>query len=220
MDDADRSALIELAQTHRNQTSEVLPSPYVRISNFLPDPERDVLFAEIVAAEPDYVSNAMDGRRAMVLTSPPSSAGLLIARILEAATRLIVPLGLDPDRLIAPTVSDLVVVASGHRDFFGPHRDDIAPLATAQTRARRVSITFHMNSSPKQFTGGELRLYDHRVLDGEPTPATTFVPIEPEDNTLIAFLSSTRHEVATVVFERNTFADRRFSINGSFSIPN
>jgi|LakMenEpi03Aug12_release.lakeMendotaPanAssembly.Ray.scaffolds.fasta_scaffold401919_2 hypothetical protein len=222
MDEADRAALAQLARDHRSRSlehAEVLPSPYVKVCGFLPPAERDALFDAIVAAEADYISNAMDGRRALVLFPAPAIAELFATEILRAATSLLAPLGFDPEELVAPTARDLAVTASGHGDFFGPHRDDIAPLSTPATRARRVSLAFHLNSVPKRFEGGELRLYDYRVFNGESVPANTFTALEPEDNTLIAFLSGTRHDVASVRFEDNAFAGRRFSVTGSFSIP-
>jgi hypothetical protein len=222
MDDADRAALAQLARDHRSRSleqAEVLPSPYVKVGGLLPQAERDALFEAIVSAEASYVSNATEGRRALVLYPAPPIAALFAAEILRIAPSLLKPLGFDPDGLVAPTARDLAVTASGHGDFFGPHRDDIAPLATPETRARRVSLAFHLNSVPKCFEGGELRLYDYRVFNGEAVPANTFTALAPEDNTLIAFLSGTRHDVASVRFEENTFAGRRFSITGSFSIP-
>jgi hypothetical protein len=222
MDDADRAALAELARDHRNRSldqAEVFPSPYVKVNGFLTKADRDALFETIVAAESEYISNAMDGRRALVLYPAPAIAELFAAEILRVASSLVKPLGFRPEDLVAPTTCDLAVTASGHGDFFGPHRDDIAPLATPETQARRVSLAFHLNSVPKRFEGGELRLYDYRIFNEESVPANSFVALEPEDNTLIAFLSSTRHDVASVRFEDNEFAGRRFSITGSFSIP-
>jgi hypothetical protein len=222
MDDADRAALAEMARDHRSRSleqAEVLPSPYVRVDGFLPQADRDALFEAIVEAEADYVSNAMDGRRALVLYPAPPIAELFAAEILRVAPNLLAPLGFDPEELVAPGARDLAIGASGHGDFFGPHRDDTAPLATPETRARRVSLAFHLNSVPKRFEGGELRLYSYRVFNGESVPANTFTALEPEDNTLIAFLSGTRHDVASVRFEDNEFVGRRFSVTGSFSIP-
>ena len=222
MDDVDRNALAELAHAYRNQALEqadVLTSPYVRIGGFLSPTDRDALFEAITAAEAEYVSNAMDGRRALVLYPAPAFARSVTDELRRIAPSLVGPLGFDPEDLVAPSTFDLAVTASGHGDFFGPHRDDIAPLATPETRARRVSVALHLNSRPKRFEGGELRLYDYRVFNGESVPANTFTALEPEDNTLIAFLSGTRHDVASVRFEDNTFRHRRFSITGSFSIP-
>jgi Rps23 Pro-64 3,4-dihydroxylase Tpa1-like proline 4-hydroxylase len=222
MDDADRAALAQLARDHRNRSleqAEVLPSPYVKVNGFLPQDDRNALFETIVAAESEYASNAMDGRRALVLYPAPAIAELIAAEILRVASSLVEPLGFGPEDLVAPTAHDLAITASGHGDFFGPHRDDIGPLATPETLTRRVSLAFHLNSVPKRFEGGELRLYDYRVFNEESVPANTFVALEPEDNTLIAFLSGTRHDVASVRFEDNEFAGRRFSITGSFSIP-
>ncbi|CAM8657777.1 Oxoglutarate/iron-dependent dioxygenase [Acidimicrobiia bacterium] len=222
MEDADRAALAQLARDHRNRSleyAEVWPSPYVKANGFLPQADRDELFKAIVAAESEYVSNAMDGRRALVLYPAPAIAELFAAQILRVAPSLVEPLGFRTEDLVAPTARDLAVTASGHGDFFGPHRDDTGPLATPETQARRVSLAFHLNSVPKRFEGGELRLYDYRVFNDESVPANTFAALEPEDNTLIAFLSSTRHDVASVRFEDNAFAGRRFSITGSFSIP-
>jgi SM-20-related protein len=89
------------------------------------------------------------------------------------------------------------LTASGNGDYFKIHTDS-SPI----TSSRIISYVYYFHSTPKPFTGGELRLYENR-------DALKFKEIEPKNNSLILFKSDCWHEVMPVKNSGN-FADSRF----------
>ena len=219
MDIEDQRALAALAAQHeqrQRQHAEIHPSPFVMLHGVLSQTQRDALFNEILGMELNFRSNEMGGRRASVLH--PAPVAIVQERIHDLAVEIVTPFGFSAEDLESPSINDLAITASGHGDFFGPHRDDSAPVNDPTIESRRVSVALHLHKTPQRFAGGALRLHDYRIENGFSVPVPTFQSIDPDDNTLVAFLSSTRHEVDTVRLEDNNFADRRFSITGSFTL--
>ena len=77
-----------------------------------------------------------------------------------------------------------------------------------------LTFVYYFNPDPKQFTGGELRIYDGEVRDGQFDAAETFHLIEPVDNSIIFFPSFFHHEVLPVHTEVSGLAGCRFTVNG------
>jgi hypothetical protein len=101
------------------------------------------------------------------------------------------------------------VAAHAAGDFFGVHTDNgRAPVA-----GRRITAVYYFNWAPKRFSGGQLRLYDGLLRRGRFEPATTYVTIEPVDNSLVFFSSELFHEVRPVHGETTAFCDGRFTVN-------
>jgi hypothetical protein len=218
MEEEDRRAIARIAAQHdqqRRAQAEIHASPFIALHSVLSPTERDELFASLLEMEPEFRSNEMGGRRGLVLH--PAPLDIIVGRLQQLKAEIVTPFGFAPEDIESPAVSDLAVSASGHGDFFGPHRDDTAPTRDPAVESRRVSVAFHLFKEPKRFSGGALRLHNYRIENGMAVAVPSFQAIDPEDNTLVAFLSSTRHEVDTVRLENNHFADRRFSITGSFT---
>jgi SM-20-related protein len=92
--------------------------------------------------------------------------------------------------------------------FFAPHVDTGHPLVAS----RRISCVYHFHSSPRRFTGGELKLYDTWVTDRGSTAAATYTTLTPLDNSIVFFPSHAFHEVCPVHRETKAFGDSRFAI--------
>jgi 2-oxoglutarate-Fe(II)-dependent oxygenase superfamily protein len=92
--------------------------------------------------------------------------------------------------------------------FFAPHVDTGHSL----TVTRRISCVYYFHSSPRRFTGGELKLYDSWVTDGGSTAAPTCTTLTPIDNSIVFFPSDEFHEVCPVHLETDAFHDSRFAI--------
>lgn len=92
------------------------------------------------------------------------------------------------------------MTATSNGGFFKRHTD--RGIATPN---RKISYVYFLNSSPKPFTGGELRLY-------EGNESIKVNQIEPTNNTLILFHADCWHEVMPV--QCSDFADSRFTVNG------
>jgi len=65
--------------------------------------------------------------------------------------------------------------------FFVPHIDTGHPMVAN----RRISCVYHFHSTPRRFTGGELKLYDTWVMNQASVAATSHTTLMPLDNTLV-----------------------------------
>jgi 2OG-Fe(II) oxygenase superfamily len=99
-------------------------------------------------------------------------------------------------------------------DFFGLHRDEFQPWTD---RCRMVSFVYYFGLAPREFEGGELRLYG----PGGPSAAGSdepgaYVEIQPEPNSIVFFASSLPHEVMPVRSTGDGAGAIRWSVNGWF----
>jgi Rps23 Pro-64 3,4-dihydroxylase Tpa1-like proline 4-hydroxylase len=92
--------------------------------------------------------------------------------------------------------------------FFVPHVDTGHPMVAN----RRISCVFHFHSTPRRFTGGELKLYDTWLMNQSSTAAASQTTLMPLDNSLVFFPSDAFHEVCPVQRETDHFGDSRFAI--------
>jgi len=94
-----------------------------------------------------------------------------------------------------------VAHSDGH--YFQRHSD---VLLTKKDRVRMISVICYLHGHPKNFQGGELRLYS---IDG-----TNSVDIIPKNNSAIFFPSVYEHEVLTTHVQSGDFKDSRFAFTG------
>ncbi len=87
-----------------------------------------------------------------------------------------------------------------HGDFFRSHTDH--GDAWNKAASRRLSFVYYFHDNPKVFTGGELRVYDQlHSAEGGVSHAETFQLVEPVDNSIVFFPSTTLHEVCPVLVD-------------------
>jgi SM-20-related protein len=105
---------------------------------------------------------------------------------------------------------EFAICAYGNGGHFAGHID----TNEVTDRIRVVSCVYYFAAMPRQFSGGELRLYGFPALSRGNAPDAPFVDITPETDTLVAFPSWIRHEVLPVrVPEGGSWRDHRFTIN-------
>jgi len=96
------------------------------------------------------------------------------------------------------------------RNYYKVHNDS----GSADTAHRVLTFVYYFHRQPKAFSGGELRVYDHKVHNGYHYAADTYRTIEPTDNSIVFFASEEMHEVLNVSCPSQQFLDSRFTING------
>jgi SM-20-related protein len=120
---------------------------------------------------------------------------------------------LEALHLIEPDVEprEFIITAYGDGGHIADHIDTYKWL----DRVRVLSCVYYFASTPRRFSGGELRLYGfpQRAAAGGEPPAPSFVDIEPRTDTLIVFPSWLRHRVLPVHVPTGTWADSRFTVN-------
>jgi len=77
-----------------------------------------------------------------------------------------------------------------------------------------LSFSYFLHSRPKEFTGGQLRVFDLVVRDGQPHPAHTYREIHPDHDTLVFFPSMAWYAVGMVEQARRSPLSGRISLQG------
>jgi Rps23 Pro-64 3,4-dihydroxylase Tpa1-like proline 4-hydroxylase len=101
---------------------------------------------------------------------------------------------------------EIQVTASNDGDYFRLHRD------ASDEDTREISFVYFFHREPRRFSGGELRIYQTRVIDGRVTPADHAHTLSPRQDAIVFFPS--QHEVLPVRVPSHEFADSRFTVNG------
>jgi len=104
---------------------------------------------------------------------------------------------------------EFAICAYGDGGHFAGHID----TNEVTDRVRVVSCVYYFAATPRQFSGGELRLYGFPPLSGGRGSDAPFIDITPETDTLVAFPSWIRHQVLPVRVPEDSWRDHRFTIN-------
>jgi len=158
---------------------------------------------------PGVTGSAIDyeQRRSCVLMDLGGQERMIVDRLLTCLPRVLQKWGRDPF-----TISriETQTTASNHGDFFRCHSDNAAD----EVASREVTFVYFFHREPKQFTGGELRIYDSRRENEYYVPTANYRTIVPEQNQLVMFASGLSHEITPVDCPSGQFADSRFTVNG------
>ena len=101
-----------------------------------------------------------------------------------------------------PYELEMEAINNGDGAFFSTHIDTIHGM---KSRHRIISSVYYYGREPKQFLGGELKIYS---LD-----RSRSFTLEPLCNSIVFFPSIFPHEVLPVHVSTGAFEDGRFSIN-------
>ncbi len=103
---------------------------------------------------------------------------------------------------------EMQMTASGDGDFFRMHRD------RDETDTREISFVYFFHAEPRQFSGGELRVFDNEIVKGTSVPTDRTQLISPRPGMAVFFASRTEHEVLPVRVHTGEFRNSRFTVNG------
>ena len=190
----------------------VIPTPWLQIDDVLGAEDLARLVDFVLAREaqlrPSEVTTKVEGyRRSRVLFDFPELSELVLSRVrayLPAALRALAV----PRFHVAKIEAQLTAHNDG--DYFKVHPDS----GSEDTAAREITFVYYFNREPKGYAGGELVLYDSRLVNGRLEKGESFSLIEPRRNSMVLFPSHCHHEVLPVTCPSRTFADSRFTING------
>ncbi|HIK28008.1 MAG: 2OG-Fe(II) oxygenase [Oscillatoriaceae bacterium SKW80] len=192
--------------------TNVLPSEYLQLDNFLSPNEQKRLIEFVIQKEKEFVptstsTGAADYRRSWVLYSFPEFSELLISKIRAIFPDICRKLGLQPFK-----ISQIEAQITAHNDgnYYKVHNDN----GSADTATRTITYVYYFYREPKAYSGGELVIYDSKIENNFYVKADSFKTIEPRNNSIVFFLSRYMHEVLPVSCPSKAFADSRFTING------
>ncbi|MDZ7956496.1 MAG: 2OG-Fe(II) oxygenase [Aulosira sp. DedQUE10] len=189
-----------------------MPSGYVQIDNFLTAEEHQLLLNYVLEKESDFVptttsTNEINYRQSMVLYSFPEFSELILTRIQALIPNVFSSLGL-PSFPITYIESQLTAHNDGN--YFRIHNDNGSP----ETSLRELTYVYYFYREPKYFSGGELLIYDSKIINNFYVNSESFQTVEPRNNSIVFFLSRYMHEVLPVSCPSQFFANSRFTING------
>jgi Rps23 Pro-64 3,4-dihydroxylase Tpa1-like proline 4-hydroxylase len=197
------------------EPTSVLASQYVQIDNFLTQEEKKELLAYTLQRESAFVSTGTttntpqypDHRNSWVLYIFPEFSELIIRRI-----RAILPDIFRKLEVPSFPISQIEAQLTAHNDgnYYKIHNDNSSP----ETVARELTFVYYFHQEPKQFSGGELLIYDSKIENNHYVKAESFKTIEPRNNSIVFLLSRYLHEVLPVSCPSKAFANSRFTING------
>jgi SM-20-related protein len=171
--------------------------------------EQEMSFAISEVLSPGVSGGAVDyeRRRSRVLMDMGGRERVIVDRLLTCLPRVLQKWGRDPFPI---SRVEAQVTASNHGDFFQCHSDNGAE----EVAAREITFVYFFHREPKQFAGGELRIYDSRRENDNYVPTANYRTIVPEQNQLVVFASGLSHEITPVDCPSGQFADSRFTVNG------
>lgn len=192
--------------------TNVLNSNYIQIDNFLSPEEHQRLIKYVLANESAFVptntsTNDTNYRRSMVLYSFPEFSELIVNKIQTIFPDIVSKLDI-PSFKISQIESQLTSHNDGN--YYKIHNDNGSPA----TATRELTYVYYFYREPKNFSGGELVIYDSKVENNFYVSAESFKTVEPRNNSIVFFLSRYMHEVLPVNCPSKSFADSRFTING------
>lgn len=197
-----------------NPKSKFFPAQYWQIDNFLP-PEQyqqvlDTAFSkqqqfknsQTVTKEDSYrQSSVLPGKYFSELYYSMKS------KVLDA-----LPSALSNLEHPQFDVSHVEMQMTAHNDgcFYKVHSD----AGSAKTKTRELTYVYYFYQEPKAFGGGELKIYDTKIINGKVIREDNSKIVEPLNNSIVFFNSRCKHEVLPIACPSGQFEASRFTLNG------
>jgi SM-20-related protein len=201
------------------ESADYFPAQCVVLDEFLTSAELNTLMQYVLEQEmqfeisevlsPGVTGGAVDyeHRRSRVLMDLGGQERVIVDRLMTCLPRILEKWGREPFSI---SRVETQTTASNHGDFFHCHIDNGADAVAA----REITFVYFFHRDPKQFSGGELRIYDSRRENDNCVATSDYRTIVPEQNQLVLFASGLSHEITPVECPSGAFADSRFTING------
>jgi SM-20-related protein len=219
--DTSSASSVEGSDVAVMESEEILPARCVIFEEFLVPAELEMLTRYALQHEANFrVSEVLspvakggivdhEYRRSRVLDEPGQEINALMDRIKACLPRVLPKLELSTFPVAREEVQ---ITASNHGDFFRWHSDN----AQEEIASREITFVYFFHREPKQFRGGELRIYDSLSNNGAYIPTTSYRVIVPRQNQIVFFRSSLAHEITPIECPSGEFGDSRFTVNGWF----
>jgi Rps23 Pro-64 3,4-dihydroxylase Tpa1-like proline 4-hydroxylase len=197
----------------------VLPAKCVILDEFLSPQELEELTRFTIEHEADFsasevVSPSADGgivnyehRRSRVLMDLSHHQDLMLARIKAVLPQVLETLGMEEFSI---TDVEAQVTASNDGDFFHFHSDN----GSDRVASRHLTFVYFFHREPREFEGGDLRIHDANLEEGNYVSAGSYQTIVPQQNQIVFFPCELLHEITPVKCSSQLFADNRFTLNG------
>ena len=208
--------------------------PHLQLCGFLSDSEHKELLDWTLGNPHEFAPATITGkggatgridpaqRIALVAPVPEPMVDRLNARFNDSFDEIAGAIGYSGP---PPSSFEIQLAAHGDGAHYKPHLDvplgeKRKPLGAAPGEDRVLSAVYYYHREPRGFSGGALRLHrfsaDWDRTDADPS---SYVDVQPLDNSLVAFPSWAMHEVRPVSCPSGRFEDYRFALNCWFCRP-
>ncbi|RMH75847.1 MAG: proline hydroxylase [Cyanobacteria bacterium J007] len=202
------------ADPNPNNGPVLIESRYFQIENFLTPKEHNRLLNYVLNKKSEFVQSTVSSgdpeyRKSLLLFYFEDFAELIQARLKQNFSTICKELGIGEF-----PISQIETQITAHNDghYYKAHNDN----GDEKTATRAISYVYYFNREPKQFSGGELKIYDSWKHNESyyTMAAESSKVVQPYNNSIVFFSSSCCHEVQPVRCSSNDFADSRFTLNG------
>ncbi|MBE9212890.1 2OG-Fe(II) oxygenase [Plectonema cf. radiosum LEGE 06105] len=194
--------------------SQFFPANYLQIDNFLPQEEYQKVIDTAFNKQSEFkdsrtVTNTENYRQSLILPGKEFSEVYYLVKnkLLETFPSLI-------NQLKHPefSVSHVEMQMTAHNDgaFYKAHTD----AGSEKTKTRELTYVYYFYQEPKQFSGGELKIYDTEMQGKKIIQKENSRVIEPRNNSIVFFNSRCKHEVLPILCSSGEFKASRFTLNG------
>lgn len=186
------------------------PTELNALTQYALDHEGEFKVSEVISPGISSSKVDFDHRRSRVLMDLGRHEVVIVDHLRTVLDRILARLGHESFR-----IADLEaqITASNQGDFFRWHTDNAEP-SNDRIAGRKVTFVYFFHREPKQFQGGELRIYDSVWKNNTYAPSANYRCVIPEQNQMVVFRSSLVHEITPVECPSRAFADSRFTVNG------
>jgi len=183
------------------------PQELEELTRFALEHEQDFQASEVVspAAENGVIDHSY--RRSKVLMDLAQYQDMILNRVKSALPEILEKLGMEPFTIAGVEAQ---ITASNDGDFFQFHNDN----GSEGVASRHLTFVYFFHREPRQFTGGELRIHDASLRDGEYVSEGSYQAIVPQQNQIVFFPCELLHEITPIECTSQAFADSRFTLNG------
>jgi Rps23 Pro-64 3,4-dihydroxylase Tpa1-like proline 4-hydroxylase len=183
------------------------PQELDELTRYALEHETDFCTSEVVSPSMDQGVADYDHRRSRVLLELGRHRDVVVERIRSVLSRVRQKLGMEEFSI---SFLEAQITASNDGDFFRSHSDN----GDDKVASRQLTFVYFFHREPRPFEGGELRIHDSRLENGEYVTTGSYQTIEPRQNQIVLFPCSVLHEIIPVKCPSRAFADSRFTMNG------
>jgi len=183
------------------------PQELNNLTRFTLEHETDFQVSEVMSAHAEAGAVNYDHRRSRVLMELGQHQDVMLERIKSVLPQVLEKLGMEEFDI---TEVEAQITASNDGDYFHFHSDN----ASDRAATRHLTFVYFFHHEPRQFEGGELRIHDAHLEDGDYVSDGTYQTIVPQQNQIVFFPCELLHEITPVTCPSQHFADSRFTMNG------
>ena len=183
------------------------PQELAELTGFILDHEAEFEASEVISPHSEGGVVNYEHRSSRVLMDLGKYQDLMLDRIRTALPEVLGKLGMEEFTIAGVEAQ---VTASNEGDFFHFHSDN----GSERVASRYLTFVYFFHREPRGFEGGELRIHDARLQNGEYVSEGTYQTIIPQQNQIVFFPCEVLHEITPVKCASRQFADSRFTLNG------